>query len=156
MKTISPLTEHDLINAFELELICHEIPWSKQTFFSNHGDRYLNFKITIGNQIVGFCICQQAADEANLFNIAIHPDFRKQGLAKALLNHLIQELLTMELSCTISTLWLEVRQSNTPAIRLYHALGFNQITVRKNYYPTKDGKQEDAIIMAYSLGLSLP
>ncbi|NUF27384.1 ribosomal-protein-alanine N-acetyltransferase [Gilliamella bombicola] len=153
MKTISTLTEHDLTKAFELEQICHTIPWSKQTFFSNQGDRYLNFKITIDNQIAGFCICQQVADEANLFNIAIHPDFRKQGLAKALLNHLIDTLITIKSPCPISTLWLEVRQSNSPAIKLYQTLGFNQITVRKNYYPTADGKQEDAIIMAYTLAL---
>lgn len=153
MKTISTLTEHDLTKAFELEQICHAIPWSKQIFFSNQGDRYLNFKITVDKQIVGFCICQQAFDEANLFNIAIHPDFRKQGLAKALLNHLIEALIAIKSPCPISTLWLEVRQSNSPAIELYHALGFNQITVRKNYYPTTGGQQEDAIIMAYTLAL---
>lgn len=153
MKTISTLTEHDLIETFELEQICHAIPWSKQTFFSNQGERYLNFKITINNQIVGFCICQYVADEANLFNIAIHPDFRKQGLARELLNHLIDALITIKSPCPISTLWLEVRQSNTPAIKLYHTLGFNQITIRKNYYPTTNGKQEDAIIMAYTLTL---
>ncbi|MCO6552880.1 MAG: ribosomal protein S18-alanine N-acetyltransferase [Gilliamella sp.] len=153
MKTISTLTEHDLIETFELEQICHAIPWSKQTFFSNQGERYLNFKITINNQIVGFCICQYVADEANLFNIAIHPDFRKQGLARELLNHLIDALITIKSPCPISTLWLEVRQSNTPAIKLYHTLGFNQITIRKNYYPTTNGKQEDAIIMAYTLAL---
>ena len=153
MKTISTLTEHDLIETFELEQICHAIPWSKQTFFSNQGERYLNFKITINNQIVGFCICQYVADEANLFNIAIHPDFRKQGLARELLNHLIDTLITIKSPYPISTLWLEVRQSNTPAIKLYHTLGFNQITIRKNYYPTTNGKQEDAIIMAYTLAL---
>ncbi|OCG41942.1 ribosomal protein S18-alanine N-acetyltransferase [Gilliamella sp. Bif1-4] len=153
MKTISTLTEHDLIEAFELEQICHAIPWSKQTFLSNQGECYLNFKITINNQMVGFCICQYVADEANLFNIAIHPDFRKQGLARKLLNHLIDRLITIKSPCPISTLWLEVRQSNTPAIKLYHTLGFNQITIRKNYYPTTNGKQEDAIIMAYTLAL---
>ncbi|MCO6547102.1 MAG: ribosomal protein S18-alanine N-acetyltransferase [Gilliamella sp.] len=153
MKTISILTEHDLKKTFELEKICHAIPWSKQTFFSNQGERYLNFKITINNQIVGFCICQHVVDEANLFNIAIHPDFRKQGLARKLLNHLIDALITIKSPCPISTLWLEVRQSNTAAIKLYHTLGFNQITIRKNYYPTTNGKQEDAIIMAYTLAL---
>ena len=151
MKTISILNENDLKEAYELELICHPIPWSKETFFSNQGERYLNLKITVNNKIVGFCICQQVIDEATLFNIAIHPKYRKQGLAKALLNRLIDELMAM--SNTISTLWLEVRESNRPAIDLYHSIGFNQITIRKNYYPTASDDQEDAIIMAYTLAL---
>ena len=153
MKTISILNEHDLTEAYELELICHPIPWSKETFFSNQGERYINLKITVGNKLVGFCICQQVADEATLFNIAIHPAYRQQGLAKALLNHLIDNLTAISSTQVISTLWLEVRESNTPAIELYHSIGFNQITVRKNYYPTVDGHQEDAIIMAYTLTL---
>ncbi len=151
MKTISILNENDLKEAYELELLCHPIPWSKETFFSNQGERYLNLKITVNNKIVGFCICQQVIDEATLFNIAIHPKYRKQGLAKALLNRLMDELMAM--SNTISTLWLEVRESNRPAIDLYHSIGFNQITIRKNYYPTASGDQEDAIIMAYTLAL---
>ncbi|OCG23212.1 ribosomal-protein-alanine N-acetyltransferase [Gilliamella sp. wkB108] len=153
MKTISTLTALDLDEAYQLELLCHAIPWSKQTFYSNQGDRYLNLKITINHQIVGFCICQQVADEANLFNIAIHPEFRQQGLAHQLLNNLIDRLLAINTPTPISTLWLEVRQSNLPAIRLYHCLGFNEITIRKNYYPTVNGQQEDAIIMAYTLAL---
>lgn len=153
MKTISILKYNDLTEAFALEQLCHIIPWSKITFFSNQGERYLNLKLTINNKIIGFCICQLVADEANLFNIAIHPELRQQGLAKALLNHLIKKLLTINSANPIASLWLEVRKSNTAAIGLYHSLGFNKITVRKNYYPTLDGKQEDAIVMAYTLTL---
>jgi ribosomal-protein-alanine N-acetyltransferase len=50
----------------------------------------------------------------------------------------------------IQTLWLEVRASNRPAIALYEQLDFNEVSVRRNYYPTADGK-EDAIIMALTL-----
>jgi [ribosomal protein S18]-alanine N-acetyltransferase len=153
MKTISTLNEHDLAEAYKVEQMCHPIPWSRKTFFSNQGERYLNFKITIDGKIVGFCICQYVADEATLFNIAIHPEYRQQGLAKALLNHLIDELMAINSPKAISTLWLELRKSNAPAMKLYHSIGFNQITIRKNYYPTIDGKQEDAIVMAYTLAL---
>ncbi|MFQ1011587.1 ribosomal protein S18-alanine N-acetyltransferase [Gilliamella apicola] len=153
MKTISILNHNDLTEAFALEQLCYTIPWSKTTFFSNQGEFYLNLKLTIDDKIIGFCICQVVADEANLFNIAIHPEFRQQGLAKELLNHLIEKLMTSNFDKPIASLWLEVRKSNNAAIHLYHSLGFNQITVRKNYYPTTDGKQEDAIIMAYTLTL---
>jgi ribosomal-protein-alanine N-acetyltransferase len=51
----------------------------------------------------------------------------------------------------VFTLWLEVRASNTAAIALYESLGFNEATIRRNYYPAKEGR-EDAIIMALPLG----
>lgn len=149
MKIISVLTNHDLNVAYQLEKICHPIPWSESTFFSNQGRHYINKKITIDEQIVGFLICQTVADEATLFNLVIHPDFRQQGLAKDLLLVLIEELTLQK----ISTLWLEVRASNIAAITLYHHLGFNELTIRKNYYPTQNQDREDAIIMAYTLSL---
>lgn len=151
MKTISILNENDLAEAYEIEQLCYPLPWSKEIFFSNQGERYLNLKIIVDNKIVGFCICQLVVDEANLFNIAIHPKYRNQGLAKTLLNQLIDDLMAMPNK--ILTLWLEVRKSNKPAIELYQSIGFNQITIRKNYYPTTDGNEEDAIIMAYTLAL---
>ena len=54
----------------------------------------------------------------------------------------------------IATLWLEVRASNSPAIALYESLGFNEVTVRKNYYPAAQGK-EDAVIMALYLSFGM-
>lgn len=146
MKTISDLTNVDLPIAFKLEKCCHLFPWSENTFYSNQGERYLNKKIIVDDQLVGFLICQTVVDEASLFNIAIHPDYRKQGLAKLLLKQLITELDAKQ----VKMLWLEVRESNTAAIALYQQLGFNEISIRKNYYPTKHGK-EDAIIMAYTI-----
>jgi len=121
---------------------------SKNTFASNQGERYLNKKITQNNRLVGFLICQVVIDEATLFNIAIHPDARKQGFASSLLTELIIELEHKN----IHTLWLEVRASNRAAITLYEHMGFNEITIRKNYYPTAQGR-EDAIIMAYTISL---
>ncbi|MBD4685604.1 ribosomal-protein-alanine N-acetyltransferase, partial [Xanthomonas citri pv. citri] len=51
----------------------------------------------------------------------------------------------------ILTLWLEVRESNLAAQKLYDSLGFNEVTIRKNYYPTPSGERENAIVMALYL-----
>ncbi|KAA1189811.1 ribosomal protein S18-alanine N-acetyltransferase [Photorhabdus heterorhabditis] len=146
MNNISLLTPADLPFAFLVEQTSHAFPWSEKTFFSNQGERYLNYKITINEQLIGFAITQWVLDEATLFNIAIHPDYQGKGYGKALLEYLISILPDKGMN----TLWLEVRQSNYSAIRLYEHLGFNQVSVRKNYYPTATGK-EDAIIMALPL-----
>jgi ribosomal-protein-alanine N-acetyltransferase len=96
--------------------------------------------------MAAFAITQVVLDEATLFNIAVDPAWQRQGLGRQLLEHLIGELEKRD----VLTLWLEVRASNQPAIALYESLGFNEATIRRNYYPTTHGR-EDAIIMALPL-----
>lgn len=96
--------------------------------------------------MAGFAITQIVLDEASLFNIAVDPDFQRRGYARQLLEHLINELAARG----VLTLWLEVRESNLPAIALYEQLGFNQVSRRPRYYPTATGR-EDALLMALVL-----
>ncbi|AKE59980.1 ribosomal protein S18-alanine N-acetyltransferase [Citrobacter farmeri] len=148
MNTISSLSQSDLPAAFQIEKRAHAFPWSEQTFASNQGERYLNYQLTVGGKMAAFAITQVVLDEATLFNIAVDPDFQRRGFGKALLEHLIDELEKRG----VLTLWLEVRASNVAAIALYESLGFNEATIRRNYYPTADGR-EDAIIMALPISM---
>ncbi|MDD7569842.1 MAG: ribosomal protein S18-alanine N-acetyltransferase [[Actinobacillus] rossii] len=141
---ISPIQEKDFEQLFDIEQAAHLVPWSMGTLKNNMGERYLNLKIECNDQIVGFAICQTVLDEATLFNIAIHPNYQGQKLGFTLLNALIEQLRNKG----ILTLWLEVRESNQNAIRLYEKLNFNEVDIRKNYYPTPNGKRENAVIMA--------
>ena len=145
MNTISSLCQSDLPAAFQIEKRAHAFPWSEHTFASNQGERYLNYQLTVEGRMAAFAITQV---EATLFNIAVDPDFERRGLGKALLEHLIDELEKRG----VLTLWLEVRASNVAAIALYESLGFNEATIRRNYYPTADGR-EDAIIMALPISM---
>ena len=148
MNTISSLSQSDLPAAFQIEKRAHAFPWSEHTFASNQGERYLNYQLTVEGRMAAFAITQVVLDEATLFNIAVDPDFQRRGLGKALLEHLIDELEKRG----VLTLWLEVRSSNVAAIALYESLGFNEVTIRRNYYPTADGR-EDAIIMALPISM---
>ena len=147
MNTISLLTPSDLAAAYAIEKRSHAFPWSEKTFASNQGERYLNLRLEVDGQLAAFAITQVVLDEAKLFNIAVDPAHQRRGLGRALLEHLITQLEQRD----VFTLWLEVRASNAPAIALYESLGFNEATVRRNYYPTADGR-EDAIVMALPLG----
>lgn len=146
MNTISSLSTADLTHAFAIERRAHAFPWSEKTFASNQGERYLNLGLTVDETLAAFAITQVVLDEATLFNIAVDPAFQRRGLGRALLEHLISELEKRD----VLTLWLEVRASNSAAIALYESLGFNEATIRRNYYPTADGR-EDAVIMALPL-----
>lgn len=146
MNTISTLSTTDLARAWQIETRAHAFPWSEKTFASNQGERYLNYRLMVDDEMVAFAITQVVLDEATLFNIAVDPAWQRRGFGKQLLEHLIAELEARG----VLTLWLEVRASNKGAIALYESLGFNEATIRRNYYPTADGR-EDAIIMALPL-----
>lgn len=147
MNTISTLTSADLTTAFQIERLSHTFPWTEKTFLSNQGERYFNLKLSHGEQMVAFAITQIVLDEATLFNIAVHPEHQRRGYGRALMEHLIAEMEQRG----ILTLWLEVRASNQRAIALYEFLGFNEVSIRRNYYPSAEGR-EDAIMMALPLG----
>ena len=148
MNTISTLSTTDLARAFQIETRAHAFPWSEKTFASNQGERYLNLQLASDGEMAAFAITQIVLDEATLFNIAVDPAYQRRGLGRALLEAVIDEVEKRG----VSTLWLEVRASNAAAIALYESLGFNEATVRRNYYPTADG-HEDAIVMALPLSM---
>ncbi|MEO0143445.1 MAG: ribosomal protein S18-alanine N-acetyltransferase [candidate division WOR-3 bacterium] len=83
------------------------------------------------NEILGYCAFSDEGDIIHIKSIAVHPDYRKMGIGKALL----REIMKYQ-----KDIYLEVRVSNEPAIRLYESLGFRKIAILKSYY--SDG--EDA------------
>lgn len=148
MNIISSLSQNDLTRALDIERRAHAFPWSEQTLASNQGERYHNLQLTVNGEMAAFAITQVVLDEATLFNIAVDPHFQRQGLGRTLLERVIEDMEKRG----VVTLWLEVRASNIAAIGLYENLGFNEVSIRRNYYPTADGR-EDAIIMALPLSM---
>lgn len=143
MSEVFPIVEQDFDVLYHIETQAHLVPWSLGTIKNNQGDRYVNLKLVKENQIIGFAICQTVLDEATLFNIAVLPSHQGKGWGKLLLNALMAQLKEKG----IQTLWLEVRESN-PARHLYENLGFNEVDIRKNYYPLPNGGRENAVVMA--------
>ena len=143
MFIISQIEASDFDRLYEIEQQAHLVPWSFGTLKNNQDERYLNLKLIENNQIIGFAICQTVSDEATLFNIAIVPSHQGNGFGKLLLNELIARLKEKG----VQTLWLEVRESN-PARFLYEKIGFNEVDIRKNYYPKPSGGRENAVVMA--------
>lgn len=95
--------------------------------------------------MLGFAVVATVLDQAELHNIAVHPDIQGQGLGRQLLAAMIEQL-----PAAIKNFYLEVRVSNIPAIRLYQQLGFVQIAERRDYYKTQFGR-EDALIMGLEI-----
>ncbi|UDG81509.1 Ribosomal-protein-alanine acetyltransferase [Candidatus Profftia lariciata] len=143
---ISLLQKTDFNNALKIECASYSFPWTKKILLSNYGKSYYNLKLEYNGILIAFLITQVILNEAILLNIVVESSKRRKGLGRKLLRTLIDELNNKN----IITLWLEVRYSNNVAIALYESLGFNKVSVRYNYYPTKNGR-EHAHIMALTL-----
>ena len=125
----------------QLEKICFSDPWSEKSIASELDNKLAFWLVAAeGDTVAGYIGSQTVIDETDMMNVAVHPDFRRQGIAEALVNTLVENLKKMGSRC----LTLEVRASNAPAIALYEKLEFAEIGRRKNYYRNP---REDALIL---------
>lgn len=139
--TISFMQEEDIDGILNVSSLSFSIPWSKTSYIqelSNPIAKYLVAKVD--NNIIGFAGTWIILDEAHITNIAVHPNYRKQGIASKLLEELINYCKNK--NCTAFT--LEVRSSNIAAQNLYKKYGFSEAGIRKSYY---EDNKEDAILM---------
>ena len=141
-----------IANHHDADAICqvlqsaYQMAWTLEKVHSYFSADYTIIILKHDMALVGVAIIHWLPDGAELIDLAIHADYQKQHLGMQLLNRVIAQV--REKSC--QTLFLEVRQSNTPAIGLYQKAGFKQIGLRKSYYPAGMGR-EDAITMKLEL-----
>ncbi|QIC60559.1 ribosomal-protein-alanine N-acetyltransferase [Acinetobacter schindleri] len=139
MIRLMQIADIDAVTQIEQQVQSH--PWTRIQF-EEAVSTYQSTIIEYAGKVVGFCILQPVLDEANLLLMAIDPSQQGKGLGFQLLEESIQLLKNNPVQ-----IFLEVRESNTAAIRLYEKAGFHQIDLRKNYYPNSGGGREHAIIM---------
>lgn len=129
----------------QLEKLCFSDPWSEKSIETELSCRLSCWLVAMeGDTLVGYVGSQTVIDESDMMNIAVHPDFRRGGIAEALVAELEEQLRQRG----SKALTLEVRNSNEPAIALYEKLGFVQVGLRKNYYRNP---KEDARILRKEL-----
>ncbi len=130
-----------LDEVLRIERLTFKTPWTKYAFIHEIQFERAVFKVLkIDNRIVGYGGFWHVLDEAHISNIAIHPDYRGQGLGKMLLRHLLREAIARD----VTRATLEVRKSNLVAQKMYVSFGFRIVSIRKNYYADE---HEDALIM---------
>ena len=139
--TITEMNATHVTQVAVLEQICFADPWSEKSVASELDNRWALWLVAMEeNRVVGYIGSQTSIDETDVMNVAVHPDFRRRGIAESLIIRLVEELKTMG----SHALMLEVRASNAPAIALYEKLEFSQVGCRKNYYRNP---KEDALIL---------
>ena len=143
---ICMFAEKDLAEVVKIENKCHATPWTNKNFIDSYGAKNLFKVLKNENDIIGYYIALFALDECELLNITITSELQKKGFGELMLKDLFSECK----NANIVNIFLEVRRSNSLAIRLYKKSGFNEIGIRNNYYQNKDGK-EDAILMGRTI-----
>ena len=145
MMIVNMIAEH-VPQVAQLEKLCFSDPWSENSVGSELKNPLSLWLVAVeDNRVAGYVGSQSVMGESDMMNIAVHPDFRRNGLAQKLVEALCDALKANGNTC----LTLEVRSSNAPAIALYEKLNFSQIGLRKNYYRNP---KEDALILRKELG----
>lgn len=128
---------------YYIEQNCFDNPWTEKML-----ECELNSPLSIleteerDGKNVGYALGRVVADEAELLKICVLSDWRKQGIAEKMLRTLLGKMRENGAAAC----FLEVRSKNAPAIALYQKLGFEQIALRRNYYP-----DDDAVVMSVRL-----
>ena len=135
---IVTMTEAHVAQVAALEKLCFSDPWSENSVASELKNPLSLWLVALeGETVAGYIGSQSVEGEADMMNVAVHPDFRRQGVGAQLVVALEAALRQRQ----VYSLSLEVRASNDPARALYEKLGFRQVGCRPNYYrhPKEDG-----------------
>ena len=148
MISIRPMLDGDLDRVLENEERSYQFPWPRGNFSDCLAALHECRVLLWDGEIIGHGILAFGAGEAHLLNVCVRRDRQGEGLGRALVVHMLERARVRG----ADMVFLEVRPSNLVAIALYRSLGFNEIGLRKDYYPSSKG-HEDAQVMALDLAV---
>jgi ribosomal-protein-alanine N-acetyltransferase len=143
--TVRSIERDDIKQIAQLEKVCFSEAWSTDTLLEAYTSGTRFFIANKDNKVLGYAGINCVIDEGYITNVAVFPEYRKRGVATAILNAVFD--LAKELN--LSFVSLEVRVSNSAAISLYEKVGFKKEAVRPNFY---SNPKEDAYIMTKRFG----
>ncbi len=142
---IRPMTKEDCVQVAAIEATSFSVPWSLKAFTETVEKE--NFRYYVAEEegeIIGYCGFLFVLDEAEIPNVCVKSSARKRGVGKQMMSVLMEEAKKLGMA----VLYLEVRESNTPARALYKSLGFEENGIRKNFY---EHPVEHAVLMSKTL-----
>jgi len=139
------MKEDDIPSVLGIEEISFAAPWSEKDFLNELYNKSALTKVAaFEDNIIGYICINYHLHESQILNLAVHPDFRRRGVATILMDNAIGEL--KKRGCVF--VYLKVRLSNAGAQKFYELLGFEVKSIRKKYY---DNPDEDALVMMQKL-----
>lgn len=139
---LRPMVDDDLAEVMRIEQASYDFPWTLGIFGDCLRVGYICRVLEFDVHIVGYGVMSVGAGEAHILNVCIDERYRCRGLARVLLH----EMLRSAAALGAQAAYLEVRPSNLAAIRLYAALGFEQVGTRRGYYQARNGREDAALL----------
>lgn len=141
MIDIRLMTKTDLEQVAGIEREIFSMPWSEKAFADSlQSENTLYIVAEIDGKVAGYCGMYIAFEEGNISNVAVAPEYRRQKIAA----NMLKNILKLAKEKGVTDVVLEVRETNTGAIRLYEQIGFEEVGIRKDFY---DKPKENALIM---------
>ena len=141
-----PMVEDDLPRVLTIEESAYKFPWTRIIFQDCLRVGYCSWVLEREQSIIGYGVMSVGVGECHILNLCVQPQSQRSGYGRTILDH----LMDLAIKHDAEVAFLEVRPSNKAAKQLYANAGFNEVGVRRNYYPARFGR-EDAVIMARSL-----
>jgi ribosomal-protein-alanine N-acetyltransferase len=146
LPVLRDMTHADVVAVMVVERASYPFPWSEAIFRDCLRAGYVCVVVEVDAALVGYGVMSTGAGEAHVLNLCVMPGHRARGLG----GHMLSHLLEFAASLGVGDVFLEVRPSNTSAIRLYQSMGFSQIGLRRGYYQAVNGR-EDAVVLRRKL-----
>lgn len=143
---VRTMSERDIEAVLRIERAAYNFPWSANIFAECMKAGYVCRVCVNDIDLVGYGIMSVGAGESHIMNLCVHPEQSGNGYGSLLM----ADLLAIARRAAVHITFLEVRTSNRRAHALYQHLGFNEVGIRKNYYPAKKGR-EDAYVLAKTM-----
>lgn len=142
------MTQQSVDVVLGIEESAYAFPWTRGNFVDSLAAEHIcRMLCDESGAVLGYFIAMPGADEMHLLNITVAPAAQGQGHGRAMLRALVK--LCEDFAA--SELWLEVRQSNQRALRIYERFGFVARGIRKRYYPAAGDTREDAVVMSFEI-----
>lgn len=139
---------NDLPEVIVIENDVYPHPWTRGNFLDSLYSGYESWTLREPNgALAGYFLVMLAVDEAHLLNISVRRDLHGKGVGHMQLD----KVMNIAREKGMTSVLLEVRPSNQRALAVYRRYGFEQIGVRKGYYPASNNTREDAIVMRFHL-----
>jgi len=132
----------DVPDVVVIERGSYQFPWSEGIFRDCLRVGYVCRVVTVSRQVMAYGVMSFGAGEAHILNLCVGETYRCRGIGRQLLNSLIERAA----AAGMADAYLEVRPSNTTAIRLYLSLGFEQVGMRRGYYQAANGREDAAVL----------
>jgi ribosomal-protein-alanine N-acetyltransferase len=150
---IRPMRALDVAEVVAIEHASYQFPWSEGIFRDCLRVGYVCRVATAGQVLMGYAVMSTGAGEAHILNVCVGESFRCRGLGRRLMLALIERAA----AAGVREAFLEVRPSNTTAIRLYLSMGFVHLGVRRGYYQAAIGREDAAVLrLSVAVGSSAP